>query len=645
MARVESFTYGSGGSAYTVGGAAPTATTQIMGRFGWDFDAEEEDESAQFVAEFFLIGTSLADLNTKTTAMLTALRAKYGKLTVDWGASNVATYDPLVANATGFEAKPKISKSRSLTSTGFMRGFEFRVRVQLPSNYADANLPGTPAAGGRRTSSVNLHWDGTNRRRATVTGVFHEIAGKLPRALTTTAQTNAPDTTKAIDTYCLARLTVLDASTQWTLTSRDETDNNSQAILSFRREYSETIDGRLGSKLRIAFAPSLLRTITVTGSYARTYTTGTTTIGAKANYEDGAKGAKAFAVTQLAALTTDEGGALVPGQTCELIFESYPPNEQDDLVEYTLVYRELQWKQSSSSSGLDDADVVVDAVSFTLDYVPLEDSSAPTGGGDGAVPNPFQSVPGGASKPANTGGSTLDKSVVPADSGTDPGTVSGLLPTKPVDIFISYRATLKKSVTDLRSKWTLDIRPYLIGKWSQTLGFGPTYLVNDKFIPTVTDNTIAGEIHARALPGDLLEYVLEENVADDIGIAADPALTGTPYEYLLQQVFPERRKLRTHKAVFKAGGSFNPSSLGTVSSVPGYVVLRRSAPVILTKTFGIPSLGVNTQPLTYIRFTEELLYVSRAVPGSSALNNTTTPNGSPLNSSSSVVKPENPGGV
>lgn len=646
MARVEAFTY----AGYTVGGAAPTAPTQVMGRFGWDFDAGDQDETQEFVSDFFLVGSSRADLEAKTATMLAALRTRYSKLSVDWGATNVASYDPAVANATGFEPKPSIRKSRNLTSTGFMRGFEFRVRVQIPSNYSDANLPGTPAAGGRRTSSVNLRWDVNSRRVVTIDGVFHEVPGTLPRALTTTSQTNHPDTTKAIDTYCLARLTKIDAAASWTISARDERDNNSQAILTFRREYSETIHGRVGSQVSVIYLSSRQRQVTIRGTYLRTYSTGVGTTGARANFLDGANGGYAFAVTQLAALDVAEGGALTVDTDCELVSESYPPNEQDDRVDYTLVFREIIWKQSNAASGLDDPDVAVDSVSYVLSYVPLDDSPVPDGGA-GENPNPFRATPvgggsGSGGKPAGTGAGTLDKSVVPPDGGGAPGTTSGTLPVKPVNLYITYKATLKKTVLDLKAKWEDDIKPWLLSQWAPELGFGPAYEVKDDFQESPDSNVISAGLQAVALPGDLLGYQVEEAVMDDLGKSFDKAATGTPYEYLVQDIFPERTKRRTHRAVYKTGSSFDPAALATQSAIPGYVVKSRSAPSIKTTVTGMAGLGIPTQSLTAIAFSEELIYVARNVgDGAPATgggdNRTPTFSGLGVN----PVHPENPGGV
>lgn len=629
MARIEGFTY----NGYVVGTAAPTATTELVGmRFGWDSEAGEDEEQDEFCAEFIITGTSRADLETKCTTMRAALRTKNAALSVDWGATNVASYTPLVATATGWDGRPRLRKSRKNTrDVGYTRGFEFRVQVRVPSNYVDPNLAGA-AANGRRTSSVSMRWDTGNRRVVTIQGKFHEIPTKLPRQQTTTAALNNP--TGTIDTYCVARLAKIDPAVQWTIGSRDEQDNNTQTEMTFKRDYYETIAGRFVSTPAIGFSGTRQRVVVFKGLFFRTYSAtydGSSTRSASVNYSDAATGALAYCTTQLAAFTLLMGGPLTVGTDCELVHEEAIPNDEDDKLEFTLVFREELFKQSNASTpGLDDADIINDSIKYVLDYTPLDDSSVPAAGGAGG-PNPFTDPPtlegSGGGKPANTGApGTLDKSVVPPSNplGGTPGTTSGVLPTKPVSIVIEYTAEIKKTVLDPRGKWYTDIRPWLVSQWANELGFGPTYLAGEHFDEAADANTIHAYVLAVALPGDLLSYQKEEAVDDDLGSAFDGAFTGTPYEYLLQQELPERRKYRRHTATYKTGGSFNPSVLLTQTAIPGYLVLRRSAPKYADKTVGIPGLGVpNTQKLTTISFVEELLYVARNVglpPG-------TTPNG------------------
>lgn len=657
MARIESFSYGDS-SPYVVGGAAPTATTEICGRFGWEFSGADSEETTTFVAEFYLEGTSLADLNTKSQTLLAALRKKYQKLSIDWGASNVDTYDPAVATATGWDARPSVTKTLDIKSTRFVRGFEFRLTVDRPANYADPNLPGTPAAGGRRTSFVSLVWDTEGRRRVSIEGTWTQIPTKLPRAQTTTAQTNNP--TGEIDTYCLARLTKIDPAAVWTILSRSERDNNTQTTLSFSRTYAETLNGRLGSRMRVAFKPSRLRTVVFEGAYARTYAAGVTT-SARANYEDPTNGGVATAVAALAALTAYEGGALLLGTgvgNCEMVSEEFPGNEQEDSFSYTLTFRELNFAQSQVATGLNDPEVVNDNITYTLKYNALDDSPLLLGTSVG--PNPFQAIPNGdgaGGKPAGTKQGTLDKSVVPPQ-GT-PGTQSkdsggGVLPQKPVDIFISYEATIAKTVTDLKLKWTRDIKPWLVGQWASELGFGPQVeLVEDAFTEGLQENTISCAVHARAYPGDVIGYQLDDSVVDGLGRDFDPALTGTPYEYSVQDIFPTRTKVRTHKIVYKFGGAFDPSQLCTADTVPGYICRSRTLERMGTRYLGAitgdPGIVIPPVVLVFVEFSEELIYVARKVDDSSG----SQPNGgASVNglSSSAVatgpgaVQPANPGG-
>ncbi len=663
MARVEGFTYGT----HVIGGAAPTSNTQVVGeRFGWDFDASEDDESAEFVCEFIVVGTSRADLESKCVTVLSALRTKYEKLSVDWGSTNVVTYEPAVATASGWDGHPRVRKSRRKTrSVGFVRGFEFRLRVEIPSNYTDPNLPSNPAANGRRTSSVNLRWDAGARRVVTIEGKYHMTAAQLPRAKTATAALNNP--TGPIDTYCVARLAKIDAAAQWTLAARDERDNNQLTSLVFRREYYETIAGRFVATPRVNYLPSRQRLVTIRGTFFRTYSAtydGTPTRSARTNYLDASTGGYAYAVTQLAALTAAQGGALTVGTDCELIGEDAQPNDQDDRLDYTLVFREIIFQQSRVANSKDDPEIVLDSILYGIEHVPLDDSPVAPGGGSTSAPNPFKPSPGAgsggaASKPQGTTNpytGSLDKSVVPPENplgGNGPGTVSGQLPTKPVILRIEYKATISRTVSDLKAKWTNDILPWLSGQFPAELGYAPTYLLRHEFQENAESNTIAAQVVALALPGDLIAYNLEEAVDDQLGLEADGAYTGIPHEYFVQQSLPMRKKVRRHTAFFKTGGSFDPSILLTQTQIPGYMVVRRSAPRINTKTVGIPGFGVATVTLTGVSFVEELLYVARNVGAvSSGVPNGAPTSGQPNNATVTFaglgvnpVPPSNPGGV
>lgn len=643
MARDEGFTY----NGYTVGGSAPTSTTEVVGpRFGWDNDVSESDEVDSFVCEFIVKGTSKSDLETKCTAMRAALRAKNQGLTIFFGATTIATYVPAVATATGWDARPSIRKlRRRTTDVGFCRGYEFRVSCIIPSNYTDPNLtPGLEA--GRRTSGVSLSWDTGTRRVVTIEGKFFQTAAQLPRAKTTTAALNNP--TGPIDTYCVARLAKIDPSAQWTIGRRKESDNNTQTEMVFSRDYYETIGGRFTSIPEISFRGSRLRDVTLRGVYFRTYSagyTGSATRSATENYKDPASGGKVTAAIMLAALPAELGGALTVDTDCEIVHESVVPNEQDDKLDYIIVYRELRAQQSSESSpGKDDPDITNDQIRFFIDYTPLDDSRLPGGSGNAQGPNPFKGVPsvGGGGKPANTGNATLDKSVVPPGGG-NPGEQersTGALPTKPIMLKIDYSAELRGSYANPKNKWYTAIRPFLMGQFAANIGFAPTYLIGDHFEFEQQTNQIKAFVLCVVLPGHVLAYKREDSIVDDIGEALDPALTGEGYTYLRQQEFAERTKIARHTVTFKTGSAFDPSTLLTNSSDSnGYVVIQRSVPSTHTKTIGIPDLGVATQELTTLQFIEVSKFVSRNV-GPPTGN---VPNGAAV-VSQSVTPPSGQGG-
>lgn len=619
--RVESFSY----NALVIGGAAQQATTEILDRFGFDEDESTEGCAATFVCRFIYKATTSALLNSGAQTMLASLRTPNAALTVDW-ATNVMTFDPAVGVSTGFLQAPSVEKDRDHPgNTPLSRVFTFRCRVQLPPNYT--------GAAGRRASSVNLHYDVDQRRVVTISGLYTQIP-----ALTSRAALLA-----AIDAFATTRLALVAAGAVWVVTRRDEPDDNFQATCSFSRDYAEVAaGGRRGSTITPGKGPGGLRMITIQGTYYRTKTAegGGADVAASVNYAHATTGGLAYAVIQLAALTTAQGGALTVGTNCELHSETATPNEQDDRVDYTLVYRELIFTQSRASTpGFDDPEIFDDSITFIAIRNPLDDSPIPPpgGSGQGAVAQPSVPI-------AQPGGGSTVSPPAPGGSGGNPGTVSPpnvangsngstggtTQAQKPVDLWIRYKAIISKGVLSLRAKWEADILPFLVQRFPTQLGFPPAVLIAEEHDFVETTNEITATVHAQALPGDVIAFKISMTTNRHLGLNHDGTFNGQADNYLLQQELPAGTARRTVTAMWKSGGSFKLAPgcpLETRSQVPGYIVMDRSYADVVDKIVGVPGLGIATQPLSGGAMIEDLLFASSLIAGSTDPAGGKTPTG------------------
>jgi hypothetical protein len=612
MARDDSFTYGS----ETVGGASATHSTEILNHYM--FRTGEDD--AQFVVRFSLNvpnGTPTAVYTAMQTArqsLESNLRMRYQRLQINWGGVYQEIFDPNVSAGTlpssGFDQEPELSKlsADEFPQSGNSQAYEFRVRCGRPPNYTDA----FGAANGRRQVDANLHYDVNEQLVVTMTGEWTQV----PSALARDEFLAIFDGSTGYANYRLGLIDTSDGqSNTWTLTRREESDPNSLALLRFVREYSQHQYGRRGSAYSIRYTESGQRIVTIQGTYLRTYTGSEfgTAAASTVNYGDGTNGGQAYAVTQLAALTTAQGGTLVVGQTCELIgVPIVRTNQQDDRTDYTLVYRELLFKQSSSGNFLDDPNVVNDAVLFKSFFVPTADSPTP---GDAAAQPPPQNyianqVPSAFAAAPQLSAMGVVAGILPANSA---GLAASTPATKPVSIGIFYEAFIKKTVPDLRAYWDSFLLGYLVSTTSGILGYSGGELVTYEFSAEETTWKITGAVVMRAYTSPVVSFLFTLGQSDDLGLRVDAAFTGTPHEYLVQQALPKSFMSRRVEAVYLTNGNFSLDQFVSPPVTQGWVKLLNAKPDTRSVVQGIPSQGVPQIQLTRAVLEESFVWVARNV--------------------------------
>lgn len=631
MAGTEAFIYGG----ITIGGSAPTYDTEILDHYMFVTNEDDCEFVVRFAVRVTPSGVPATDwttLATRCLAIEAALRTRYQKLTVNWGASTQVLLDPDVnaGGATienmGFSAEPKLDKVSDFPNSGEARAYEFRVRIGRPPNYTDA----FGAAAGRRQVDVNFHYDTQDRLVVTLSGTWTQVPTKLARAQFL-AQIDG------VSGYAAYRLSLVNTANggsstayTWTPTQKDESDPNDLSLLTFNRTYEQHVNGRRGSTKDIFYGQQRLRTITARGTYLRTIsgTGGTfgnvfgTAATASANFLSATTGGYAFEVTVLAALATEEGGALTVGQDCELLTQpNTVTNEQNDRTDYAFVFQELIQQQSTRAAPyLDDPNIVDDKIMVGVSFSPLDDSPAPP---------PVSSIPGpGGSKagaqqanPAaggNGGGSTYSPPADPAKTtgvdkaGANPGTVSSsaIVPEKPVELLFHYEAYFNKTnVLDCYTYWNTNVLPLLLETLNNEFGLGMGSEMSILSEQTDrTKNKVSADGQVRAYNSNLINFIYVNGIKNELGVRADPAFTGTAHDYLVQQGLPRTTMTRRIEAIYKTG-TFSLDQFVTPPALSGWVPLSNSQPSTKNVIRGIPSRGVPTQPLTYAVLEETLLWV------------------------------------
>lgn len=652
---LESFTYGG----EVIGGATPTHNTEILDHYMFVTGQDDAEFVTRFVVRVTPSGNPTTDYNSLAAACLAieaALRQRYQKLTVNWGASQQESFDPTPAVSTGFDQEPHLEKARDFPNSGEARAYDFRVGISQPPNFTDAfgTITGN-GADGRRTVNVSLHYDTNERLSVSMTGVWTQAPSLYARQKFLAIF-------DGVSGYAAYRLSIINSATpptgqKWALTRRDESDPLSFSTLTFSREYQQQVDGRRGSSVEIFYGETNQRVVTIRGVYLRTIVgTGGTfgnvygvASGSRANFLDPVTGGYAFALTQLAALGLNEGGPLTVGDNCELLKEPYATtNEQDDRTEYDLVFRELIQQQSNATgSFLDDPNIIGDSMQFAAFFHGLNDSPEPAGAQ--SIPGPLGSAATPSATPSKNDGNgsnpgTYSPPATP-DKATNPGsqggqTIGSTPVIKPVDLSVSYDAWFKTTVLNPYEYWTDNVLPLLLSTFERIFGFGPMEFVGNNPMPEITNNHLRANLTLRAYQGDVILFTFSLGLANDLGIRVDPAFSGTPHEYLVQQALPKSTMTRKVEAVYKAGSGFTLDKFLTPPVLSGWVKLSDSKPNTVTRVLGIPNQGVPTTSLTYASLEESLIWVARNVGqqagGGSSDNRTITTSGVP---SLSTVSP------
>jgi hypothetical protein len=616
VTRVETFTY----NGEVVGGASKSHNTEILDVFGFEIN----QDVCEFVCRF-AVTSSYGSLGTVCQAIEAALRQRYAALTVSFASDTQETFNPALATSTGWDGEPSLRKIEDWPGTsGAARAYEFRVQVALPPNFTDA----FGAANGRRQVDANLHYDATEKRVVTFTGVFTQIPNVAARANLVTNFT----------AYAAYRLNLIAPGNTFALTRREESDPQSLTTLTFTREYSEHLNGQRGMTHQVRVLPSRLREITFVGTYLRTGSA------SSVNYDADIFSSSATSIpTALAALSTQEGGPLVYEQDCELVSQTPTPNIQDDRTDFVVVIRELNVSQSGGTY-LDDPDVVLDQITLWAGYTGTDDSPTPSlqpsltaidvagptagllanvpqGGAAASAPSALAAFAAGLA-PSPQGGAGAG----PATNGgganpTGGASVAGGNVSSPVALVIEYQATINAATVaalELNQKWENDLLPYLLELLAEELGMPPLELVSHRPVFDLQNSRIAAVVECRGYPGDLIGFKLSESVAIDWGVRLSPAFSGEPYAYVVQQGLPRQTKTRTIRAIYRTGGAFlGLGPLGSVTRIPGWVLLTTTKPDKVVSVVGVGPGGAGN-PVGQVSLTSEVLvetleYVAKQV--------------------------------
>ncbi len=594
MARQESFTYGT----LVVGGASATYPSEIKDRFGISETIDAEGNAfAEFVCQFVVTGTT-ATLPTNCKAVEAALNLYRQKLLMDFGATNQIVYNPAVnsGQTLGFDAAPSLRKLEDATSTGLSRGYEFRVRIMLPVLLSGQDY--------RRTSLTTLNYNVSDRQTVVVSGNYTASPNLAARATMLTY----------IDGFIDARIVALfggPPTTEWALLSKDEPTNDPNTVASFSRVYGEHVGGRRAETYDVATGPAGIRAVAIRGTYIRTpgAPLSTTAAAATANYLAN-QPAESAAVLALLPVPLYTSGS---GSNAELINSFYSPNEQDDRLEFIENYQELIVKQSPEASGLNDPEIISDTMIFSRSLEPANDSPVPNGSSgsnlnlgpppDGAARSPGLTVSGAGGSGGGGGGGS---------SGAGSG---GTSVRKWVTLAVSYNATIQKDL-NLRVKWDRVILPYLIRLMAGNLGLAPFFIMDIRPAFNETASTITAEIVARGVEGDLYAFQMNEATDSDFGVRLDPAFTGEPHNYLVQQALPRSNRVRSMRAMSNAAGSFRLANLASGSSIPGWVLVRRTVPTSTYRVVGASNDQIQQFKILDESMDEHFVYVAANVAGS-----------------------------
>jgi len=607
-----------------------------------------------------------------------------------------STTDGATQEQMGFSAEPTCQKLGDFPNSGEARGYEFRVKVGRPPNYTDTY---GPAAGRRQVdvsfhfdlnqrlvATVSGVWTqvpSALARNQFLSQIDSYVAYRLSLlanagpvgGLVTVAGTSvtgsgtsflqiAPGTvvwfgSQPGTSYTVSgspppssdtSLTLNGAFSgpsgstsmivgQWAITARDESDPNDLSVLRFTRTYGQHVFGRLDSDVNIFYGPQKMRTVTIRGSCVRTMAGSQygSANSALANFLDSTNGGQAYAeATTLPNLAASQGGPLTVGQDCYLLTTpTVEYKEQQDRVDYTLVYQELIQQQSLAAAPyLNDPNIRGDTIVVGVSFQELDDTPEPPAvssllGPNGEAPQSAQaSNPGPLTTQDNSSGSLPNPGTI---AGSGPGTQASATPAvKPVTLLFNYQAYFDKdNVTDCYAYWVSHVKPLLYQVLVQEFALGQgseLVILSEKTDRTKNQVTADGQI--RAYSANVVNFLYTQGNVNDLGVRADAAFAGTPHAYLVQQGLPRSTMTRVIQAIYKTGTYdltrfVTPPSLG-----PGWVPLRNATPKVTNRIKGIPQQGIQTQPLTYAELNEDLLWVAVNVATAGGGSSTTGGGGS-----------------
>lgn len=165
--RTLKFVYGT----LTIGASQADANYTLTGIYEFD----ESYEAALLSFQVAINSATVAGFLASEATLITAYTKPDQKLEVDLGGTNRHTYDPSAIVNTGFNQRAELRKvTESPLNTDRSALYECSVTVQLPADLA--------LRAGRLESSVRVEEDPSERRTATITGIYTALSSNAARA-------------------------------------------------------------------------------------------------------------------------------------------------------------------------------------------------------------------------------------------------------------------------------------------------------------------------------------------------------------------------------------------------------------------------------------------------------------------------------
>lgn len=279
---------------------------------------------------------------------------------------------------------------------------------------------------------------------------------------------------------------------------------------------------RRWSWVKVEYDPARIRTVSISG----TYTAG----GAVASFAQYRAQIDTYAATVTSGIDSSA--------SWERIGEpEVTRGETDKICDFVAVYREIIFNQKSGTK--DDADIVDPQLVITRELEAPGDSAASSvtvGGGS--------SGGGGTSSPGVGSGPNGTVVAQPPGQSTPGSGGSGGGILRPIHINVSYACTIDYTrTTDLKTKWTGTIRPFIISQVQAYAGVA-VMLVEDK--PAFGDlykNRLSATMTFVAILTDVMARKVTAQDSNQVGWVFHAVWDGDPYSVYKYQ--GERIRLRT----------------------------------------------------------------------------------------------------